>query len=63
MWHPPDFDNMDDITEQLRKLNEYCLFDNFKDAKAFRELYLTKNWAEKEMSEGQITVIQIRTIG
>ncbi len=62
MWHPPDFDDMDDITEHLRKLNEYSLFDKFTDAKAYRELYLTKEWGEKEMHEGQITIIQIRTI-
>jgi hypothetical protein len=60
MWHPPDFDDMSDITEPLRKLNEYCLFDNFTNAKTFRELYLAKEWAEKEMYEGQITIIQIR---
>jgi hypothetical protein len=62
MWHPPDFDDMDDITEHLRKLNEHCLFDKFSDAKAYRELYLTKEWGEKEMDEGQITIIQIRAV-
>ena len=62
MWHPPDFDDMDDITEHLRKLNEHCLFDKLTDATAYRELYLTKEWGEKEMSEGQITIIQIRTV-
>jgi hypothetical protein len=62
MWHPPDFDDMDDITEVLKKLNKHCLFDKFTDAKAYREVYFTKEWGEKEMHEGQITIIQMRTI-
>lgn len=62
LWHPPDFDDMSDIIEQLKLLNDYCLFDDYTKAKAFRELYLTKEWGEKEMYEGQITIIQIRTV-
>ena len=60
--HPPDFDNMIDIVEHLKKLNDNVLFDNFKDAEMYRQTYLSKEWAEKEMYEGQITTIQIRTI-
>jgi hypothetical protein len=60
-WHPPDFDDMQDIIEHLKKLNEHCLFSTFQDAKDYRELYLTKTWGEKEMYDGQITTIQIRT--
>ena len=60
-WHPPDFDDMQDIIEHLKKLNEHCLFPTFQDAKNYRELYLTKTWGEKEMYDGQITTIQIRT--
>jgi hypothetical protein len=60
-WHPPDFDDMQDIIEHLKKLNEHCLFPTFQDAKDYRELYLTKIWGEKEMYDGQITTIQIRT--
>ena len=62
MWHPPDFDDMSDIKEQLKLLNDNCLFDNFENAKTYRELYLTKEWGEKEMHEGQITILQIRTV-
>jgi hypothetical protein len=62
MWHPPDFDDMQDIITHLKKLNEYCLFPTFQDAKDHRELYLAKAWGEKEMYEGEITIIQIRTV-
>jgi hypothetical protein len=60
-WHPPDFDDMQDIIKHLKKLNEHCLFPTFQDAKDYRELYLTKTWGEKEMYDGQITTIQILT--
>jgi hypothetical protein len=60
MWHPPDFDDMQDIVEHLKKLNEHCLFQTLQQAKDFRDLYLTKEWGEKEMHDGQITTIQVR---
>jgi len=59
-WHPPDFEDMGDIIEHLKKLNRNCLFSTFKDAKDYRECYLAKEWGEKETYEGQITVIQVR---
>ena len=62
MWHPPDFEDMEDIIKLLKRLNKYCLFDIFSDAKEYREIYLKKEWGEKEMSEGRITIIQLRTI-
>lgn len=62
MWHPPDFDDMQDIIIHLKKLNEHCLFPTFQDAKDYRELYLAKAWGEKELYEGEITIIQIRTV-
>ena len=62
MFHPPDFDDMDDIVGHLKKLNDKVLFDTFEDAKIYRQAYLSKEWAEKEMYEGQITIIQIRTV-
>ena len=58
----PDFDDMNDIIEHLKKLNGKVLFDTFDDAENYRQTYLTKKWAEKEMYEGQITTIQIRTV-
>lgn len=60
MWHPPDFDDIQDIVEHLKKLNEHCLFSTLRHAKDFRKLYLTKDWGEKEMYDGQITTIQVR---
>jgi hypothetical protein len=60
-WHGPDFDDMHDIIEHLKQLNEHCLFPTLQKAKEYRELYLTKAWGEKEMYDGQITTIQIRT--
>lgn len=62
LWHPPDFDDMEDIVEHLKCLNQFCLFDTYEKAKAYRQIYLSKAWGEKEMSDGQITTIQIETI-
>lgn len=62
IWHPPDFEDMGDIIEHLRKLNVNCLFSTFQDAKDYRECYLAKKWGEKETFEGQITVIQVREV-
>ncbi len=47
MWHPPDFDDMKDILEFCKRLNTNCLFDNYKDALDFKELYDKKDWGEK----------------
>jgi hypothetical protein len=60
MWHGPDFDDIDDIIEYLKLLNQFCLFHTFEQAKEYRDLYLTKAWGEKEVYDGQITVIQVR---
>jgi hypothetical protein len=62
IWNPPHFDDMKDILEHLKKINNNCLFDNFDDAKIYREIYLTKAWGDKESYPGQITIIQIRTV-
>ena len=62
LWHPPDFYDMEDIVIHLKCLNQFCLFDTYEKAKAYRQTYLSKEWGEKEMSEGQITIIQIETI-
>ncbi len=65
-WHPPDFDDMDDIVLQLKKLNQYCLFDNFKDAFDYKEIYLSKKWAEENWyennndKEGDIKIMLVR---
>lgn len=65
-WHPPDFNDMDDVVFQLNKLNQYCLFDNFKDANDYKEIYLSKKWAEENWyeydndKEGDIKVILVR---
>jgi hypothetical protein len=62
LWHPPDFDDMEDIVQHLKCLNQFCLFDTYERAKAYRQTYLSKEWGEKEMSDGQITIIQIENV-
>ncbi len=62
LWHPPDFDDMEDIVQHLKCLNQFCLFDTYEKAKAYRQTYLSKKWGEKEMSDGQITIIQIENL-
>jgi hypothetical protein len=62
MWHPPDFEDMEDVVQHLKCLNQFCLFDTYERAKAYRQTYLSKEWGEKEMSDGQITIIQIENV-
>jgi hypothetical protein len=62
LWHPPDFEDMVDIVQHLKCLNQFCLFDTYVKAKAYRQTYLSKDWGEKEMSDGQITIIQIENV-
>lgn len=59
-WCPPDFADMDDVIGQLKKLNDDCLFNSLEEAKAYRQLYLSKQWADKESYEGQTTIMQVR---
>ena len=47
MWHPPEFDDMEDILELCNKMNDNCLFDSLKDALEFKTLYDKKDWGEK----------------
>jgi hypothetical protein len=62
LWHPPDFEDMKDIVQHLKCLNQFCLFDTYERAKAYRQTYLSKQWGEKEMWGGQITIIQIEKV-
>jgi hypothetical protein len=63
MWHPPDFDDMDDIISQMKKLNQYCLFDTYADALDYKEIYLSKKWAEENWfendNEGDIKIVLV----
>ncbi len=47
MWHPPVFDDIGDILEFVKRLNDNCLFNNYKDAIEFKKLYEKKEWGEK----------------
>ena len=55
-----------DYLLQLKKLNQYCLFDNYKDALDYKEIYLSKKWAEENWyendndKEGDIKIILVR---
>ena len=62
LWHPPDLEDMEDIVKHLKCLNQFCLFNTYEKAQAYRETYLSKDWAEKELSEGEITIIQIEHV-
>ena len=62
MWHPPDFDDFNDILEIGQRLNKFCLFDRHEDAQMFVEAYSTKNWGEKEMSPGQFMIYKISSV-
>ena len=44
MWHPPDFNDFNDILKIGQQLNKFCLFDRHEDAQMFAEAYLKKDW-------------------
>ena len=58
VWHPIDFDDMEGLEEKLKALNVHGLFPTFPQAKAFLEVYMTKQWGEK----GNFEVIQVREV-
>lgn len=62
LWHPPDFNDFDDIVRIGKRLNKFCLFDNHADANDFLKLYLTKDWGEKEMTPGQFKIYKISSV-
>jgi hypothetical protein len=55
MWHPPDFEDMNDILIRLKLLNENCLFNDYVTATDYLECYKNKSWGEK----GDFTIYQI----
>jgi hypothetical protein len=65
-WHPPDLDDMYDVVLQLKKLNQFCLFDTYNDALDYKEIYLSKKWAEENWyendndKEGDIKIVLVR---
>jgi hypothetical protein len=62
MWHPPDFNDFDDIIRIGQRLNKFCLFDKYEDAVYFLEIYLSKAWGEKEMTPGQFKIHKISSV-
>lgn len=62
MWHPPDLNDCNDIIEIARRLNKNSLFDNEADANEFLQVYLTKDWGEKEMTTGQFKVYKVSSV-
>lgn len=62
MWHPPDFNDFDDIIRIGQRLNKLCLFDKYEDAIDFLEIYLSKAWGEKEMTPGQFKTHKISSV-
>ncbi len=47
MWHPPDFEDMENIISSLKLLNENCLFNDYAEALRYLEIYNNKSWGEK----------------
>jgi hypothetical protein len=62
MWHPPDFNNFDDIAKFGKQLNKFCLFDKHKHANDFLDMYLSKAWGEKEITPGQFKILKISSV-
>lgn len=59
IWHPPDWEDLAELAEQLRKLNAHLLFEQVDDAMSFREYYRSKTWAETETEEGEFHIIRV----
>lgn len=65
-WHLPDFDDMNDIILQLQKLNAACLFNTYQDALDYKNIYLSKKWAEENWyendndKEGDIKIMLVK---
>jgi hypothetical protein len=62
LWHPPDFNDFNDIIKIGKRLNKNCLFDKHDDAEEFLRIYLIKDWGEKEMSTGQFKIHKISSV-
>ena len=58
LWHPPDFDDYNDIKELLRKLNINCLFSIYSLAQKYLETYNNKTWGEKD----DFDIIQLKNV-
>ncbi len=56
--YPPVIDAMADIVEQLKKLNQHCLFSKYQDASDYLALYNRKVLGAK----GEYCVVQVRLL-
>jgi hypothetical protein len=62
MWHPAPENDFQELTKYYQLLNQYCLFNSYDEAKAYREYYLQKDWAEKESVPNEICIQRIGVV-
>ncbi|MHC4111229.1 MAG: hypothetical protein ACYSUY_09140 [Planctomycetota bacterium] len=58
-WHPPDPNDLPELAERVRYLNQHVLFSTTEEAEKFREFCNSKPWAETENQAGEFEIIQI----
>jgi hypothetical protein len=61
-WHPPEPEDFGELADRLATLGRDLLFSTERDASDFRAWYLGRPWAEKELREGEIAVIQVDAV-
>jgi len=62
MWHGAQTESYQDLSKFVSLLNDKLLFSNYYDATTFRNYYLSQEWAEKEINDGQICIQKIELI-
>lgn len=58
-WHPPNPDDLPELAERLRNLNQQILFPTIEEAVQFMEYYMSRPWAERESFPGEFCIIKI----
>lgn len=58
-WHPPDPNDLPELAERLRCLNQHVLFSTTEEAEEFRQYYRSKPWAETEEQANEFDIIRI----
>lgn len=59
LWHPPAFEDIEELAQQLNLLNRSLLFNTKDEAKKFREYYRSKSWAETEFKKDEFCIIRV----
>jgi hypothetical protein len=62
-WHPPSPQDFGALREALSHLNANLLFDSHEEAEGYRTFYMSRNWAETEMQDGEFCIVRVEAAG